>query len=305
MATVLGRVGLLISTKEVHTMRGMSPFERPFLLFLAASEDFSVCTLYRLKYQIIHLYQGYWISMRCTNLWDDELEKPPRVNGFTLSFAPRSFYSSVLTVFAVILFLHPLRSFAFTQRLDFEELEDREMGMWHLYIKASAHNPYHHRLISLKKSQSQFPSNSAKMAMAFKMATTGMWVTDECKNSFHQMKWKKVLRYIVFKIDEKSRLVTVDKVGGPGESYDDLAASLPGDDCRYAVFDFDFVTVDNCRKSKIFFIAWAPAASRIRAKMLYATSKAGLSRVLEGIHYELQATDPTEMGFDLIRDRAK
>uniref|UniRef100_A0ABL6UB71 ADF-H domain-containing protein n=1 Tax=Cannabis sativa TaxID=3483 RepID=A0ABL6UB71_CANSA len=94
------------------------------------------------------------------------------------------------------------------------------------------------------------------MAMAFKMATTGMWVTDECKNSFMEMKWKKVHRYIVFKIEEKSRLVTVDKVGGPGESYDDLAASLPTDDCRYAVFDFDFVTVDNCRKSKIFFIAW-------------------------------------------------
>ncbi|MFQ6636115.1 hypothetical protein Gotur_012727 [Gossypium turneri] len=83
-----------------------------------------------------------------------------------------------------------------------------------------------------------------------------MWLTDECKNSFMEMKWKKVHRYIVFKIDEKSRLVTVDKVGGPGESYDDLTASLPIDDCRYAVFDFDFVTVDNCRKSKLFFIAW-------------------------------------------------
>lgn len=84
-----------------------------------------------------------------------------------------------------------------------------------------------------------------------------MWVTDECKNSFMEMKWKKVARYIVYKIDEGSRLVTVDKVGGPGESYDDLAASLPKDDCRYAVFDFDFVTVDNCKKSKIFFIAWS------------------------------------------------
>lgn len=83
-----------------------------------------------------------------------------------------------------------------------------------------------------------------------------MWVTDECKNSFHEMKWKKVHRFIVFKIDEGSKLVTVDKVGGPGEGYDELAASLPTDDCRYAVFDFDFVTVDNCRKSKIFFIAW-------------------------------------------------
>ncbi|KAJ6927421.1 26S proteasome non-ATPase regulatory subunit 4 [Populus alba x Populus x berolinensis] len=156
-----------------------------------------------------------------------------------------------------------------------------------------------------KNNTVHLPSDSTKMAMAFKMATTGMWVTDECKNSFHEMKWRKVHRYIVFKIDEKSRLVTVDKVGGPGEGYDDLAASLPDDDCRYAVFDFDFVTVDNCRKSKIFFIAWAPTASRIRAKMLYATSKDGLRRVLEGVHYELQATDPTEMGFDLIRDRAK
>ncbi|KAM0013537.1 putative actin-depolymerizing factor domain, ADF/Cofilin, ADF-H/Gelsolin-like domain superfamily [Helianthus debilis subsp. tardiflorus] len=83
-----------------------------------------------------------------------------------------------------------------------------------------------------------------------------MWVADECKNSFMEMKWKKVHRYIVFKIDEKSKLVTVDKVGAAGEGYSDLTASLPDDDCRYAVFDFDFVTVDNCRKSKIFFIAW-------------------------------------------------
>ncbi|KAL8138619.1 hypothetical protein V2J09_004620 [Rumex salicifolius] len=142
------------------------------------------------------------------------------------------------------------------------------------------------------------------MAMAFMMATTGMKVTEECKNSFMEMKWKKVHRYIVFKIDEKSRRVTVDKVGSAGEGYSDLAASLPSDDCRYAVFDFDFVTVDNCRKSKIFFIAWAPSASRIRAKMLYATSKDGLRRALEGIHYEVQATDMSEMGFDVILDRA-
>ncbi|KAG1361945.1 actin-depolymerizing factor 5 [Cocos nucifera] len=143
------------------------------------------------------------------------------------------------------------------------------------------------------------------MAMAFKMATEGMSVKEECQRSFMEMKWKKVHRYIVYKIDEGSRAVMVDKVGGPGEGYEDLAASLPIDDCRYAVFDFDFVTVDKCQKSKIFFITWSPAASRIRAKMLYATSKQGLRRVLEGVHYEVQATDPTEMGFDVIRERAK
>ena len=84
-----------------------------------------------------------------------------------------------------------------------------------------------------------------------------MWMTEECKRSFMEMKWKKVHRYIVFKIEEKSNKVTVDKVGATGETYQDLAASLPEDDCRYAVFDFDYVTVDNCRMSKLFFITWS------------------------------------------------
>ncbi|KAG1354120.1 actin-depolymerizing factor 5-like [Cocos nucifera] len=144
----------------------------------------------------------------------------------------------------------------------------------------------------------------ATMAMAFKMATEGMRVTEECWRSFMEMKWKRVHRYVVYKIDERSRSVMVDKVGGPGEGYEELAASLPNDDCRYAVFDFDFV-VDKCQKSKIFFITWSPTASRIRAKMLYATSKQWLRRALEGVCYEVQATDPTEMGFDVIRKRAQ
>lgn len=49
----------------------------------------------------------------------------------------------------------------------------------------------------------------------------------------------------------------------------------------------------------------APTASRIRAKILYATSKDGLRRALDGISYEVQATDAAEMGFDVITSRAK
>ncbi|VAH88707.1 unnamed protein product [Triticum turgidum subsp. durum] len=143
------------------------------------------------------------------------------------------------------------------------------------------------------------------MAMAYKMATEGMNIKEECKRWFTEMKWKKVHRFVVYKIDERTRAVLVDKVGGPGEGYDELVAALPGDDCRYAVFDFDFVSVDNCQKSKIFFILGSPAASRIRAKILYATSKQGLRRVLEGVHYEVQATERSEMGFDVIRERAQ
>lgn len=131
-----------------------------------------------------------------------------------------------------------------------------------------------------------------------------MGVADDSKNTFLDLKRKKGYRYVIFKIDEKKNEVVVEKTGDPAENYDDFAESLPENDCRYAVYDFDFVTSENCQKSKIFFISWSPAVSRIRSKMLYATSKNSFRRVLDGVHYEIQATDPTEMDLEVIKDRA-
>jgi cofilin len=48
----------------------------------------------------------------------------------------------------------------------------------------------------------------------------------------------------------------------------------------------------------------SPDTSRVKAKMTYASSKDRFRRELDGIHYELQATDPTEVGLDVMRDRA-
>ncbi|XP_051130689.1 actin-depolymerizing factor-like isoform X2 [Andrographis paniculata] len=131
-----------------------------------------------------------------------------------------------------------------------------------------------------------------------------MGVSDHSKTMYVELQRRKVHRYVIFKIDEKKREVVVDKTGSPAESYEDFVASLPESDCRYAVFDFDFVTSENCQKSKIFFITWSPSVSPIRAKMLYATSKERFRRELQGIHYEIQATDSTEMDPDIIRGHA-
>jgi cofilin len=38
--------------------------------------------------------------------------------------------------------------------------------------------------------------------------------------------------------------------------------------------------------------------------MLYATSKQRFMPVLDGVHYEIQATDPSELDIDVLRDRA-
>ncbi|XP_022147301.1 actin-depolymerizing factor 6-like [Momordica charantia] len=135
-------------------------------------------------------------------------------------------------------------------------------------------------------------------------SASGMAVHDECKLKFLDLKAKRKYRFIVFKIEENIQQVTVDKVGGHNETYDDFIASIPANECRYAVFDFDFTTDENCQKSKIFFISWSPDTSKIRSKMLYASSKDRFKRELDGIQVELQATDPSEMSFDIIKGRA-
>ncbi|KAL3653512.1 Actin-depolymerizing factor 7 [Castilleja foliolosa] len=133
-------------------------------------------------------------------------------------------------------------------------------------------------------------------------AVSGMSVNDDCKHKFLDLKAKRNYRFIVFKIDGQE--VVVETLGQPGQNYNDFTAALPSDECRYAVFDFDFITNENCQKSKIFFIAWSPDTSSVRMKMVYASTKDRFKRELDGIQVELQATDPSEMSFDIIKSRA-
>ncbi|PWZ24130.1 Actin-depolymerizing factor 2 [Zea mays] len=135
-------------------------------------------------------------------------------------------------------------------------------------------------------------------------ASSGMGVAPNIRETFVELQMKKAFRYVIFKIEEKQKQVVVEKTGATTESYDDFLASLPENDCRYALYDFDFVTGENVQKSKIFFIAWSPSTSRIRAKMLYSTSKDRIKYELDGFHYEIQATDPSEVDIEVLRERA-
>ena len=69
-----------------------------------------------------------------------------------------------------------------------------------------------------------------------------------------ELKAKRNYRFIIFKIEDQE--VVVEKLGSPDETYEDFIESLAANECRYFVYDFDFITDENCQKSKIFFIAW-------------------------------------------------
>ncbi|CAI5473745.1 unnamed protein product [Closterium sp. Yama58-4] len=133
-------------------------------------------------------------------------------------------------------------------------------------------------------------------------ARSGMAVSPDCLMMFAELQRKKMYRFITYKI-EKGQIV-VDTQGDPSKTYADFQAALPENDCRYAVYDHEFVTDDHCHKSKIFFIAWSPDTSAVKNKMVYASSKDTFRQQLSGVQIELQATDASEMDLDIIKSKA-
>ncbi|KAJ1292962.1 hypothetical protein BS78_01G031200 [Paspalum vaginatum] len=147
-------------------------------------------------------------------------------------------------------------------------------------------------------------------------AASGVAVSEECVARFQELRAGRAHRFVVFKIDDSLQRVVVDAVGPRDAGFDALTASLPADGCRYAVYDHDFTVggggaqaqqqgeVVEAPRSKIVFVAWAPATADVRSKMVYASSCEGFKKALDGVQVDLQATEPSELTLDVLREHA-
>jgi cofilin len=138
-------------------------------------------------------------------------------------------------------------------------------------------------------------------------AVSGVAVSEECVKVFQELRAGRAHRFVVYKMDDGVQQVVVEKVGGRDAGFDDLAAALPADDCRYAVYDLEFIaddSVGDTPRSKIFFISWSPETADIKSKMVYASSNEGFKQELEGVQYDVQATDPSELTLEILKDHA-
>lgn len=133
-------------------------------------------------------------------------------------------------------------------------------------------------------------------------ASSGVAVSDECVSVFMDLKKKRKYRYLVYKIDGEKQVV-LEKTGAPDAPYEEFCALLPEADCRYGIYDHDYTDSEGCQKSKIVFFAWSPDVAKVKSKMIYAASKDAFRKELEGIHFEIQATDASEVDISAIQEK--
>ena len=80
---------------------------------------------------------------------------------------------------------------------------------------------------------------------------------DECLNVFQELKLRKKSRFITYKLSSDNRTIVVEKEAKRDAKYDEFATELPDDDCRYAVYDFEYEkSPQEGVRSKIIFIVW-------------------------------------------------
>ncbi|EAY92368.1 hypothetical protein OsI_14097 [Oryza sativa Indica Group] len=143
------------------------------------------------------------------------------------------------------------------------------------------------------------------MGISLANSSSGVAIHDDCKLKFNELQSKRMHRFITFMMDNKGKEIIVDKIGDRTTSYEDFTSSLPEGDCRFAIYDFDFLTAEDVPKSRIFYILWSPDNAKVRSKMLYASSNERFKKELNGIQLEVQATDAGEISLDALKDRVK
>ncbi|EED77274.1 predicted protein, partial [Postia placenta Mad-698-R] len=119
---------------------------------------------------------------------------------------------------------------------------------------------------------------------------SGVAVSPACLTAYQNLKLGK-------KINPDHTEIIVEKES-QSTNYDDFLGDLPEVEPRWAVYDFEFEKEGAGKRNKITFYSWSPDDSKIKQKMLFASSKDALRRSLVGIAVEIQGTDYSEVAYE-------
>lgn len=130
-------------------------------------------------------------------------------------------------------------------------------------------------------------------------------MTDDVVTAYQELKLGHTARYVLLRLSDDLTQVIVEKKAGPTATYSQFIADLPKNDCRYAIYDFEYDHKGEGQRSKILFVVWAPDSSKIKAKMLYASTKDAVRKKLVGVGVEVQACDVDEIDEETILERVQ
>ncbi|KAF3989863.1 hypothetical protein FT663_03434 [Candidozyma haemuli var. vulneris] len=128
-------------------------------------------------------------------------------------------------------------------------------------------------------------------------------VADESLQAFNDLKLGKKHKFIIYKLNESKTEIVVEETSTDAD-YDAFLEKLPENDCKYAIYDFEYeIGNGEGKRNKIVFFTWSPDTAPIRSKMVYASSKDALRRALNGVSTDIQGTDFSEVAYESVLEK--
>ncbi|MET8537932.1 actin depolymerization factor/cofilin-like domain-containing protein [Streptomyces sp. NPDC005065] len=131
--------------------------------------------------------------------------------------------------------------------------------------------------------------------------SSGIPVEDSCTKAFHELKSKRHVNTVIYRLSDNLETVIPDFKGNL--THGELLQALPATETRFVVYDLVFATADGTRKEKIVLISWCPEAAEIEQRIAHSTSRNTLRDLLDSVQVYVQATALSDVEYDELVSR--
>ncbi|MFE9929787.1 actin-binding ADF family protein [Streptomyces sp. NPDC005533] len=134
------------------------------------------------------------------------------------------------------------------------------------------------------------------------MSSRGITVDDSCLSALQELKSKREINTLVYRLNESLETVVVESQGNL--THEELLASLPADEPRFVVYDLHYASADGARRSDLVMIFWIPDAAPPEHRLAYSSAERVLQDVLDGIQVTVRATDLSHLAYNELASQA-
>jgi len=88
---------------------------------------------------------------------------------------------------------------------------------------------------------------------------SGVTVHDDVVSEFQNIKLGKKYSYIQMKISDDRKMIEIEKkidTGSAGSTYEEFVKQFPANDCRYAVYDFEYELGLSGLRNELVLVVW-------------------------------------------------
>ena len=112
---------------------------------------------------------------------------------------------------------------------------------------------------------------------------------------------KRKHRYCIYKFNDELTEISVEKLGGRDETWDDFKNSVPKDQGRYLVYDLEFQESDGRKVSKVCLFSYSPDSNtNNQEKFVIANQLGNLKSKCNGANYEHQVNCWEDLDHDAL-----